>query len=123
MKVLVDMKARISRMFLISYGILLLLSGMLLSAPGDSWPWHAITGACAVVAVVVGPLGYRIAGLLAAGVAVVLIIADLKAGVVHREKMSRRRAQVERGQTIDGEAEGSADRYQVVSAKTGTGSE
>ena len=77
MKVLVDMKARISRMFLIAYGILLLLSGMLLSAPGDSWPWHAITGACAVVAVVVGPLGYRIAGLLAASVAVVLIIADL----------------------------------------------
>jgi hypothetical protein len=117
------MKARVSRMFLIACGILFLLGGMLLSAPGDSWPWHAITGACAVVAVGVGPLGYRIAGLLAAGVAVVLIIADLKAGVAHREKMSRRHAQVERGQAIDGEAEGSSGRYQAVSPKTGTGSE
>lgn len=97
------MKARVSRMFLIACGILFLLGGMLLSAPGDSWPWYAITGACAVVAVVVGPLGYRIAGLLAAGVAVILIIADLKAGVAHRENMARRRAQVGRVSPTGGE--------------------
>ena len=54
------MSARISRPFLMAFFVLLLLSGFLLPAPGDYWPWYAITGTCALVATFLGPRWHRV---------------------------------------------------------------
>src|SRR4051812_44276129 len=86
------MRARISRVFLIAYVVLLLLSGMLLCVPGCYWQGYAITGVCALVAVAVGPRWHRIAGFCAAVLSVTLIVSDLRAGVAFREKIASVRA-------------------------------
>ncbi len=112
------MKARISRIFLIAYCILLLLGGLLLSVPGDYWPWYAVTGSCAVVAVAVGPRWYRVGGLFATALAVGLIISDPKAGVAFHQSRARLQTQAAIAKVTNGEPSDAATLNQPSSPQT-----
>uniref|UniRef100_A0A7C4QN52 Uncharacterized protein n=1 Tax=Schlesneria paludicola TaxID=360056 RepID=A0A7C4QN52_9PLAN len=74
------MSIRISKISLIVFAVLLVLSGFLLSVAGGYWPWYAIMSVFAVVPVVVGPGRYRVMGAIALGLSVVLIVSDIAAG-------------------------------------------
>jgi hypothetical protein len=81
--------ARTSRIFLITYLVWLVLSAFLLSIPGDYWPWYAIMAALAVVPVLVGPARYRLLGVAALVLAVLLVVGDLYAGKHFRGRLHR----------------------------------
>jgi len=74
------MSARVSKISLIVFGVLLALSAFLTSVPGDYWPWYAVMSAFAVVAIVFGPGRYRLIGAVALILSVVLIGSDIVAG-------------------------------------------
>ena len=74
------MNARISKISLIVFVVLLVLSAFLLSVAGDYWPWFSVMGFFAVVPIVVGPKQYRIFGGLALVLSLVLIYGDIEAG-------------------------------------------
>jgi hypothetical protein len=71
------------------------LSFMLLSVPGDYWPWFATMGFFAVLPIIFGPNRYRIYGLLLLAFAALLIVGDIKAGKKFQEKMQRIRQNIE----------------------------
>jgi hypothetical protein len=58
---------------MIVFIVLLVLSGFLLSVPGDYWPWFAIMGGCAFVSVVTGSRWYRLAGIAGVVLSLALI--------------------------------------------------
>jgi hypothetical protein len=72
--------AHISKICLIVFVVLLVLSGGLLSVAGDYWPWFAVMAVFAVVPLVVGPKRYRLMGAIALVLSVVLILGDIAAG-------------------------------------------
>jgi len=74
------MSAHISKVCLVVFVVLLVLSGMLLSIAGDYWPWFAVMAVFAVVPLIVGPNRYRLMGALALVLSVVLIVCDIAAG-------------------------------------------
>ena len=74
------MRIRISRISLIVFAVLLVLSGLLLSVVGDYWPWYAVVSVFAVVPLVVGPGRYRLIGAIALVLSGVLIASDITAG-------------------------------------------
>ena len=74
------MKARISKVSLIVFVVLLVLSFFLLSVAGDYWPWYAIMSVFAFVPLVVGPGWYRPGGAIGLVLSVVLIVSDISAG-------------------------------------------
>ena len=74
------MKARISKISLIVFGVLFVLSLFLLSVAGEYWPWYAVMSAFAVVPIVVGPGRYRLIGSIGLVLSVVLILGDMEAG-------------------------------------------
>lgn len=74
------MRPRVSKICLLAYVIWFLLSLMLLSIPGDYWPWYLIMSGVSIVPVIVGPKRYRIFGALALVFSVVLIFGDIQAG-------------------------------------------
>ena len=76
-------------MFLIASLLLLVLSGLLLSGAGNSWPWFAITVGCASLAAVAGPKWYRLAGIAVAAVSSALLVFDLKAGAEYRKRLEK----------------------------------
>ena len=80
------MSARISRICLIVFVVLLVLSAFLLSVAGDYWPWYAIMSAFAIVPLVVGPGRYRLIGALALVLSVALILSDIAAGKEFRAR-------------------------------------
>jgi hypothetical protein len=80
------MKARISRISLIVFVVLLVLSGGLLSVPGNSWPWYVVMSPFAIVPLVVGPGRYRLLGAIALVVSGVLIAGDITAGAHFRAR-------------------------------------
>ena len=51
-----------SRICLIVYAVLFVLSLFLLSFPGDYWPWYMAMVPFAIIPLLLGPRGYRIAG-------------------------------------------------------------
>lgn len=79
------MRARISKVGLIIFVILMVLSFFLLSVPGDDWPWYAIAGAFAIVPLLVGPNRYRSAGAILV-LSVLLIMGDIQLGKNFRAK-------------------------------------
>jgi hypothetical protein len=74
------MSSRISKISLIVFAVLLVLSGFLLSVAGDYWPWFAVMSVFAVVPLVVGPRRYRVMGAIALVLSGVLIASDIAAG-------------------------------------------
>ena len=105
-------------MFLIVFLVLLVLSGFLLSIPGEYWPWFVITGGCAVVSAVLGPRWYRIAGVAGTALCVGLIVWDVKAGVEYRKRPVSLRLQTRGTVATNGESVGSAHRNQSVLSET-----
>jgi len=83
------MRPRVSKICLVVYAILFLLSLMLLSVPGDYWPWYLIMSGVSIVPVIVGPKFYRILGALTLCFSVLLIVGDIQSGKTHRTKMER----------------------------------
>src|SRR5260370_31947677 len=74
------MSARISKISLILFVLLLVLSASLLSVAGDYWPWYAVTSVFAVVPLVVGPRCYRLVARIALFLFGVPIVRDSTAG-------------------------------------------
>jgi hypothetical protein len=74
------MSARISKLSLIIFVVLFLLSAFLLSVAGDYWPWYAVMSVFAAVQLVVGPRRYRVIGVVALILCGVLIVSDIVAG-------------------------------------------
>jgi hypothetical protein len=83
------MRPRASKICLVVYAILFLLSLMLLSVPGDYWPWYLIMGGVAIAPVILGPNRYRFWGSLALILSVVLVVGDIQSGKTFRAKMLR----------------------------------
>jgi len=80
------MHTRISKISLIIFAVLLVLSAFLLSVAGDYWPWYSVMAFFAAVPVVVGPYRYRIFGAIAFVLSLVLIFVDIEAGKHFRAK-------------------------------------
>lgn len=74
------MSVRISKISLIVFALLLVLSGFLLSFAGDYWPWYTVMSVFTVVPLVVGPSRYRVMGAIALVLSGVLIASDIAAG-------------------------------------------
>ena len=83
------MSARISKISLIFFVVLLVLSGFLLSVVGDYWPWYSVMAIFAVIPVLVGPKRYRIFGAVALLLSVVLIFSDIELGKHQRQRMQQ----------------------------------
>ncbi len=74
------MNERISKISLIVFVVLLVLSVFLLAAPGNSWPWYAVMSVFAAVPLAVGPGRYRRMGAITLVLSSVLITGDIVAG-------------------------------------------
>ncbi len=74
------MRTRASKISLIIFVVLLLLSGCLLSTPGDYWPWYSVMAVFAAVPLVVGPREHRLAAIVALVLSAILIAGDIHAG-------------------------------------------
>ncbi|MHC5154570.1 MAG: hypothetical protein ACYSO3_00250 [Planctomycetota bacterium] len=74
----------ISKISLIVYLVLLILSLFLMSMPGGFLPWYCIMGFFALPPIVLGPRFYRILGIVALILAILLCIIDYQAGKVWR---------------------------------------
>ena len=74
---------------MVVYVIWFLLSLMLLSVPGDYWPWYLIMSGVSIVPVIVGPKRYRIFGALALVFSVFLVFGDIQSGKTFHAKMER----------------------------------
>ncbi len=74
------MTVQISKISLIVFVVLLILSGFVLSIPGDFWPWYAVLAIIALAPVVCGPVRYRVFGTLALILCASLIANDMAAG-------------------------------------------
>jgi hypothetical protein len=86
------MSTRDSKICLTVYGVLLVLSLFLLSVPGDYWPWYAVMTPFAVVPLCCGRRWYRVTGGIAFLLVGILIVGDIQAGRIHRQRMQRIRA-------------------------------
>jgi hypothetical protein len=83
------MSARISRISLVVFGVLLVLSTTLLTVPGGYWPWHSLMAIVAIVPIVAGPNRFRILGAVALLLSLFCIFADIESGKHHRQKMQQ----------------------------------
>lgn len=101
------MSTRVSKICLVVYAVLLVLSTFLLSVPGDYWPWYAVMAPFALVPLCFGPLWYRLAGGIGLILAGLLIIGDIEGGKRFREKRRSRLVQSAENGEPDGPASGS----------------
>lgn len=74
------MRARISKIFLLVYALWLMLSMLLLSVPGDSWFWYQFLAIFAVIPILAGPSRYRLFGVLALLLSLLMIFGDIELG-------------------------------------------
>jgi hypothetical protein len=74
------MRAKVSKISLCAFVMLLVLSGTVATISGKYWPFYAFTSAFAVVPVFVGPRRYRLIGVGALLLCAVLIAHDIAAG-------------------------------------------
>jgi hypothetical protein len=85
------MSSRVFNICFTVYGVFLVLSFLLLSVPGGYWAWYSVMVPFSVVPLCFGRRWYRIAGGVAFLVAAVLIIGDIQAGKIYRQRMQRMR--------------------------------
>jgi hypothetical protein len=82
------MHARVSKISLTVFVVLFVLFVVGdLSVAGEAWPWFAVMAIFAVVPIIAGPCPYRIFGVVALVLSVLLIAGDLVAGRLLRERM------------------------------------
>ncbi len=74
------MKERISRVSLIVYAVLLILSAFLMSVTGGRVGWFCIMGIFAIPPIVAGPKRYRVIGIIALLIAIAAVATDYHAG-------------------------------------------
>jgi hypothetical protein len=109
------MSTRVFKICLTVYGVLLVLSFFLLSVPGDYWPWYAVMVPFSVVPLCFGRRWYRVTGGIAFLLAGLLIVGDIQAGKIHRQRMQRIRAAWAEKK---GEPDGAANRSQPTRSET-----
>jgi hypothetical protein len=109
------MSARVSKICLTVYGVLLVLSFFLLSVPGDYWLWYAVMVPFAAVPLCFGQRWYRLAGGIALLLAALLTVGDIAAGKVFRQRMQRMRAA---SAEKKGEPDGAANGSQPIRSET-----
>jgi membrane protein implicated in regulation of membrane protease activity len=78
------MKAKISRICLIVYAILLILSAFLMAAPGSAVIWFCIMAVLAIPPIIADPKWHRILAIFALLIALMLAVSDYNAGK-HRQ--------------------------------------
>ena len=100
------MHARISKISLIVFAVMLVLGGFLLSVAGEYWPWFAVTAIFGAVPVVIGPRKHRLIGAGALILSLLLIIGDYQAGKRFRAKLHRAPAAQSSVQTTEGRTNG-----------------
>ena len=109
------MRARISKVSLIVFAVMLVLGGFQLSVAGEYWPWFAVIVPFAIVPLVIGPRWYRLAGGISLLLAGALIVGDIEAGRHFRQKIRRSRST---NSAENGELRGPANRSQPVRPAT-----
>src|SRR5438876_4048087 len=109
------MRARISKISLIVFAVMLVLGGFQLSVAGEYWPWFAVIVPFAIVPLVIGPRWYRLAGGISLLLAGALIVGDIEAGRHFRQKIQRSRST---NSPENGELRGPANRSQPVRPAT-----
>jgi hypothetical protein len=93
--------ARVSKISLTVYVVLLLSSAFLLSVVGDYWPWYTVMGFFAIVPICAGPRRFRIVGTVALAFAIFLIVSDVLAGRHFHERLQRIREHYMQSQTTN----------------------
>jgi len=88
------MKEKISRISLIVYVILLILSAFLASSPGGRVGWFCIMGLFAIPPIIAGPKWYRIIGIIALVIAIMLATFDYNLGKYRQKEMLKKSATV-----------------------------
>lgn len=83
------MHARISKISLTIFAVMLVLGGFQLSVAGEYWFWFAVTAIFAVVPVVIGPRKHKLIGVGALILSLLLIIGDYQTGKRFRAKLHR----------------------------------
>jgi hypothetical protein len=83
------MSARISKISLVVFMLLLVLSAFLLSVAGDNWPWFSVMAVFAIVPIFAGPNRYRIFGAIALLLSLFLIFGDIAAGKHLHQKIKQ----------------------------------
>ena len=116
------MRTRISKISLIVFCVLLLLSGFLMSVPGDHWPWYAIMSAFAFVPCAAGQRWYRLAGFGALALSIALIAWDYKAGREFRLRLERLSDQAMKLAPTNGEPDGATNWSQPIRSATNSAS-
>jgi len=85
------MRARVSKISLTVFGVLLVLSfGVASVAAAEKlWLWYAVKAVVAVVPIVVGPRRSRLIGAIGLAFAIVMIVGDIPAVKLLGERMHR----------------------------------
>jgi hypothetical protein len=96
---MINKKLNISRVSLIVYCVLLVLSGFLACAPGGGMYWFMVMSIFSFTPIFCGSRTYRILGVIALLPAVGLIVSDYYAG--KKWKARHHRSAVEINRTID----------------------
>ncbi len=81
------MRARLSKISLTVFAVMVLLGAFQLSVPGNYWPWFATVTPFTILPIIIGPRVYRLAGVAGLALAAVLVSGDLQAGKLYRQKM------------------------------------
>jgi hypothetical protein len=84
---MIPQKRTISRIALIVYVVLLVLSAFLMCGPGGAVEWFVVMGLVASVAMMAGPGNYRSLGAIALGLAAFLAVNDYMAGKAWHRKV------------------------------------
>jgi hypothetical protein len=84
------MKEKISRICLIVYVVILLLSGFVGTPPGGHLPFGIILIALALPPAIIGKRKYRVFGFVALSLALVGTVLDFKSGQKHKKELSDR---------------------------------
>jgi membrane protein implicated in regulation of membrane protease activity len=83
------MKEKISRISMIVYLVLLILSFVLEAIPGNWVVWFCVMAFLAVPPIVAGPKRYRIIGIVALIIAIAAAVSDYRAGKNMQERMEQ----------------------------------
>jgi hypothetical protein len=94
------MKEKISKICLIIYIILLIISGFLMTTAGGSVLLFCINGIFAIPPIIIGSKRYLILGVIALIIAVTLAISDYNAGKRDRQKLEARFKQHKKEQGV-----------------------
>ena len=86
------MNARISKISLTVFLLMIVLSAFSLSVAGENWSFYAIASVFAVTPMIFGPRRYRIWGTAAVIFSIALILGDIAAGRRLRDRKVRIRS-------------------------------